>query len=158
MEVNLNADTGEVINILLRRTKEGVQVDVRVSPEVEEFFRRWGGGRREDTRAVGGRYWKDNANQPLLFWVIAGGVNQRGYMLNSPGSPLISEDDGDTPNISFLQLEGASNGRSFTCDQVLSLKELERLRGKIGQACGTFYNDYIKPANMQVVISTKQTA
>lgn len=156
MEISLNTDAGDVISIFMRRTKEGIQLDVRTTPEVEEFFQRWGGKRLEDARAIGGRLWRTEGNQPLMVWLTNGAVNSRAYLLNAPGTPLISEDDGETPNISFLQIEGVSQGKTFVCDMVMSRQEMDRMRGRIANACAAFYNDYIKPANMQVVVSAKQ--
>lgn len=151
MEANLNEAGGDVISVYIRRTKDGLEVSFKVDPSIEEFFRRWGGGRVEDVRAIGGRLWK--SEQPLSIW-YTNNVNSRAYVLNQPGTPLFDDDSGSV-NISFIQMVGASEGRKFVCDMVVSRNELERLRTQISTGLGTFYNDYIKPAHMQVVVATE---
>lgn len=152
MDASISQAGQDVISVFMRRTTEGILVNVRVQPDVEEFFKRWGGERKEDVRAVGGRLWR--SGDPLSFWAMET-VYVRGYTLNMPGQPLL--DEADNPNISFIQLCGASEGVTFTCDMVVSKKELERMSTRLNNAMATFYSEYIKPAHIQLAVSARQT-
>lgn len=158
----MNIEVGEdsrVINVILRRVKEGVRVDVRVAPSVEEFFRHWGGG-SQSAVTLQGRMWRPvsaDASAALRSWnVMSIDIEDGGFDLFAVGQDIHHSTERGT-NISFLRLVGAGTpeGASFIVDTVVSREGLEKLAERIRRACGRFYEQFIKPANFHIAVETR---
>ena len=145
----------KVIDIILRRHKLGIKVKVKIAPEIEEFFKQWGGGVQEAPRF--GRLWKHKSNDKLLVWSFDANLQrdeEASYSIVHTGGPLRT--DVGTVNISFLRLVGAVEGTSFIYDAVVSKQELEKLATRIRKAAESFYTDYIQQVNMNIFVGIRE--
>lgn len=92
MEVGVQNQAGsDAITIRLSRDKRGILVRVRVAPEVEDFFRRWGGERQENVREFGALWNAPAAGEKLHIWMIPQKVGRGAYILNQPGTELLPD-------------------------------------------------------------------
>jgi hypothetical protein len=152
--MNIDTTINEVplINTYLRRTKDGVRVDVKVHPDVEAFFRKWSGGGQDDVRA-NGRTWKNaEAGKRLLAWSFNNQdvIEQlRPISLHALGQPINSR---ELTNISYIRLCGASEGDgvSFLCDVVMGRNDLDRLGERLKRAQEDFYRELIQPMDVEI--------
>ena len=151
----------KAIDVHLGRHTKGIYVKVKVFPEVEEFFKQWGGGVKMPP--MHHRLWKTvNQNDgPLELWSFEKRLTQSSekYDIISTGAGLISESTG-YPNLSFIRLVGASEGegREFIIESVISNPELESLSNRIGKAAERFYLEYIHPIHMRVYVGVLDTS
>lgn len=141
------------VDCWLRRHKMGIKVKVRVKPEIEEFFRQWGGG--VEIPPTHGRLWRALDDKPITLWSFEEPLKDGRYDLVSAGASLLNSYEG-TPNLSFLRIVGASGpeGREFIVESVASTEEIERISNKIGRAGDQFYLDYIRPVNINIYVGT----
>ena len=141
------------VDIRLRRNNQGVKVMVRVVPEVEEFFKRWGGGIAE--APTFGRLWKGLPDEKLLVWSYDGGRMADGqqYSLSHTGGSFFTENG--HVNLSFLRLIGASDGREFMLDTVMSKPELDRIGARLVRASEQFYVDFIQPVDLNIYVAVR---
>jgi hypothetical protein len=144
------------IDCYLKRDALGVRVHVKVSEEVEEFFKQWGGGIVE--APTSGRLWKQTkgSTDPIRLWSFDARLphmDEMNFILTSTGTPLIDPNNGHT-NLSFLRLVGASapEGREFVIESVISRSELDRIATKICKASESFYMNFIQPVNINVYV------
>jgi hypothetical protein len=127
---------------------------VRVLPEIEEFFRQWGGGIQESP--MHGRVWKSSkTGEPIRLWSFETrlpSIDGADYNIIHTGTPLVNEMG--QVNLSFLRLVGASNpdGQRFIIEQVISNKELTRMGERISRASEAFYLDFIRPVKLNVFV------
>ena len=143
-----------VIDINLQRHKLGVKVKVRVTPDVEEFFQRWGGGASEPPSH--GRMWKTlKEGDKLTLWSLETPIQDEDmtYSLFQTGSSLQS--DQGLVNLSFIRLVGAVDGKEFICDSVMSRAELERIATKMRRAAEHFYTEYIQPVHFNIFVGVR---
>jgi len=155
METNVVAEGGDVvISTRLRRTKDGLMVNVKVSPEVEELFRTWGGARTEECKLYG-RMWKPvTETQQLQLWRCFQTHHNTGGHSSTPifwkGGRLPMEDG--IVDISFIRLVGASNpeGVTFYVDTLIGYSELDSVADKIKTATGWFYGEFVKPVELKI--------
>lgn len=142
------------INLWFKRHHKGIRVRVQVIPEIEDFFRQWGGGHKGSP--THGRLWKTlkQDDPPLHFWSFEYPLNhQQPFDIYATGSML--ETNGLT-NISFLRAVDASkgDGREFIVEMVVSNKELRDMSQRIIQMAERFYLEYIRPTNLNVYIGS----
>lgn len=153
------------IEVYLRPDKAGTQVNMKVSPGIEEFFQ---------SLVPGGE--QKNAHE---MWERLGGGTERLKMYDI-GSQILSMEERNrerygppvysltnsvdladgygTVNLSILRLVGASgpDGLKFLIKrQVFSPQYLSELEGTFGRAIKQFFNDHFKPHGMKVVLSTE---
>lgn len=158
--MNFETNDGDpVITIHLARRRDGLKLTVRTDEEVEEFFRHWGGGAQRGVAGLG-RSWRTlgDGNLPLRAYELPKNFGEQrdpSYTLANLGTELMAN---GSVNISFLRLVGISKpeGISFTVDSVVSLSGLENIGNRINTACGRFYGEYIKPAEIDVVVSARK--
>lgn len=136
------------------RDKRGIKLRIEVIPEIEEFFKKWGGGLEEGP--IAGRLWKPIANdKPLKFWSfemdtdenpVADGLKKTGRALSERGERTI--------NISFLRMVGASEpgGQEFIIETPMSTAEIERISSQIVKAATQFYQEFIRPVNIHCYV------
>ena len=147
-----------VIDLNLERHRSGVKVDVRVIPAIEEFFKYWGGGIPEATGF--GRMWHplEKDTTPLTVWTFHNNLGyvdrKEGYSIYATGGPFIHE---ERLNISFLRLVGASEGRSFLWDAVISRTELDKLATAMQRATESFYLEYIQQVKVNIFVGLDTT-
>jgi hypothetical protein len=147
----------KAIKINLKRHKRGVRVHVKVTPDVEEFFRHWGGDNTEGPSY--GRLWKSLVDgEKLTLWSFDAPMRSDGatYSLAHTGHSFYT-DQGHI-NLSMLRLVGASDGRSFIVESVMSRPELERIAARINKASEQFYMDYIQPVNLEIYVGVRDRA
>jgi hypothetical protein len=140
MNVETLEDGKSVIAIFMARKRTGLEVNVKIAQDIEEFFKHWGGGGKQPT-ILSGRRWKGNN---LEVWDMLGYDEEEEdskYTIHRIGQELIL--DGSRVNISFLRLVGASSvtGVTFVVDDVISRPGLERLSRKVTLACTKFYEE-----------------
>lgn len=156
----MNADMltpsgAKVIHTFLRRCKEGVRVDLKVEPEIEEFFKSWSGGSNSSVDNYG-RQWHSLNGSPIQVYDFEDrGMEQGRFSLWSPGRSLHL--DGHV-NVSFLRIVGASEGDgvSLIIEDLVSRTELENLAEKIKRGCAWFYMEYVKPVNYEITVEARQ--
>jgi hypothetical protein len=145
-------ETFSAVQCNLQRHKAGVKVRIKVIPEVEEFFKQWGGGIEQ--APLHGRLWSAVDGKPLKLWSFETEADGP-FSLHKAGTKLIDNYDGpEIINISFLRLVGASegNGREFIVECVMSTEEMEKIANKIVKAGEHFYLNYIRPVNISCYV------
>jgi hypothetical protein len=159
--VNADVANGEqtVIHTYLRRIKNGVRVDVRVDPAVEEFFQQWGGGKTTHVNLVGNLWKPLSGISPLQAWNMMplnrDPMSALGYDIQGLGRALHNPADASYCNISFLRLVGASKETvSFYFEDIVSGDGLSRLTERLREAQGRFYDQYLKPATFEIQVMT----
>jgi hypothetical protein len=127
-----------------------------VAPEVEAFFRQWGGGVEE--LPVHGRLWKPvNEDDQLKLWSLETTLSEAtNYNVHRTGTVLLDDLNGYGVNLSFIRLVGASNedGRSFIVESVMSDSEISRLSQRIHKAGEQFVMSYIQPVDIMCYVGT----
>lgn len=154
MELPQRKSGPRVIDLNLERHKSGVRVDVKVIPAVEEFFQYWGGGVPEPPGF--GRMWhplESEKDKPLLVWTFQTNLalfdKEVSYSIYPVGAGFFFD---DRLNISFLRLVGASEGRSFLWDAVISRMELDKLGARMQRAAEDFYIEYIQQVKVNIFV------
>lgn len=144
------------IEISLRRTGVGIEVGVKTIPEVEDFMKQLGGGRKIGIDGYG-RAWQPMKGAILEAYDMYEAIDGENgaYRLDALNSPL--NYDGYA-NLSFLRLAGTSEGAGITffVKGVQSLPALRTLRDKIAAATKMFFIDYLRPVDMVIKISTQE--
>lgn len=164
MEVT-TTNTEDMISAYLRRTKEGLRVDVKVHPDVEAFFRRYSHDQHEAVR-VFGKQWtplppkaEGSAPEALRVWTIDWPQGKDDYL--NPGS---LHQAGGTPrlengraNVSYLRLVGASRpeGVSFIWNAMLGDEELKRIAQQLHRAQERFYQEFVKPTEIEITVDRR---
>ena len=159
-----------VIQFSFHRCPIGLGVTMKVHPRIEDLFQDWGKGEKVDA-GMYGRQWRSFTGEPLLLWDLQREdvtIDPTGqFVINKPGTPLV--DDLVDPygtllkpqtvaNLSILRLVGASSaqGVTFGVDGVYTTKEIRRIAEAIKQASKAFYLSYLKPINLNVMVSTQE--
>lgn len=156
MDAVVTNNVGErVIDISLKRHRAGVRVMVKITPEVEAFFQRWGGGVVET--ATHGRLWNQLGTERLTFWSLntdfLGGHDEPNYSLYHTGSGLRL--DSGLVNLSFIRLCGAMDGKQFLCDAVMSRSEMEKIAAQLRKASEHFYTEYIQKVHLNIFVGVR---
>jgi hypothetical protein len=143
------------VDCWLSRHKSGIKVSVKVVPEVENFFKQWGGGLEEGP--AHGRLWRPADDRPIRLWSFDTNLKDENlqYDLMKTGTNLVNDYDGSV-NISFLRLVGASEpgGRAFILEAPISYPELERIAQRITRVSEQFFLNYVQPVNINVYVGT----
>lgn len=156
-EAELQADNIHAL-IKLRRGRDGIHLNIRVSPDVEGFFRKWS-GEIHDPVYTFGRMW---SGENLRVWGFRPpnengmeNINPNPYTLGFVGGGLTTEEG--TINLSFLRLVGASEGEgiSLNLDTVMSFSALDRITQRMTHAIRSFYIDYLQPAEFESILESK---
>lgn len=158
-----------VLQLSLKRGTKGVVITAKIHSVIEDFFRTSGLGGFIPAN-YSGRYWTSvgegrlpglwdvspNLNGPHSF---EGGV----YRLDCPGTALIV--DGSNPrtgapaeviNLSFLRFEGISEaGIEFVCKTVMTPEALKSLGNQLRAAVKRFYQDFLKPLEVIITMTTE---
>jgi hypothetical protein len=143
------------IDISLIRHKDGIKVRVKVTPEVEAFFKNIGGGVTDTPRH--GRLWRSLIDgHKLTMWAFERPINaDLPYNLFHGGTDLINEMG--NVNMSFVRLCGASEegGREFVCDTVMSRSELDSIALKMRKAAEHLYTEFIQPVHLNIFVGVR---
>lgn len=162
-EERLEIKKGEtILQLGLNRSAKGLIISCKAHPTIEEFFRSFGGELQQVS--AHGRYWAP-VNNPLPP-VYA--IGDRGilkplpfegghYSLMSVGGP-ISGADVEITNISFLRLQGISEGSgvTFAVKGVFTREAVRALRDQLNGAIRRFYLDFLKPMDITLTLSTTE--
>ncbi len=145
------------IEVSLRRTGVGVEVSVKILPEIEDFMKNLGGGRQVRVESYG-RHWIPRQKGAILaaYDLDESIESSRDmYRMDLLGSPINA--DGYT-NLSFLRLVGASEGigAGFYIKGVYSLDALRAMKQNISVSARQLFIDYIRPIDMIVKVSTQE--
>lgn len=177
----ITTKNGEIcIETSLRRSAQGLLVNVKAHPRVEEFMARLSNGDQQAVTTVG-RHWLTEYTEadskvkhvirerPLTAYVLYNPLDQirmnDGIWVNTDrlGHPLLELSDRnngmpeETLNLSFLRLVGISDpeGVSFLIRSVHSMSGLRKLRDLVQNAQNIFYTDYIKTIEYTVTTATQ---
>lgn len=146
--------SNNAVDCRLVRHQSGILVRIKVIPEIEEFFRQWGGGTAEGPAY--GRLWKPlRTDEPLRFWSYEAKLEEgANYSLNRTGALLFDDYNGTGINISFLRMVGASQGDgcAFMAEVVMSTEEMKRAAYEVVKAGEQFYHNYIRPVNIHCYV------
>lgn len=146
------------IEISLRRTGVGLEVNVKVSPDVEDFMKQLGGGEQVRVDHYG-RNWVPRGPKGTILsaynLVEPIDPSRDMYRIDSLGMPISY--DGYT-NLSFLRLVGASEGigAGFFVKSVYSIQALRQMKDQISVAARQFFVEYLRPVDMVVKVSTQE--
>lgn len=164
------------LTMSLNRGPSGLVIAVKVHPVVEAFIRGLGDGGSSDVKASG-PYWRPvGSGGPILIHNLA--LDAPGQIqlesgeyayINKPGQPILDPHgavDINTGkhrpgiNLSFLRIAGVSEGAgvTFSVRGVHSYEALTKMREKIGEAYRGLYRAYMKPIQMDIVVSTQETS
>jgi hypothetical protein len=147
------------IQLALKRTREGVSLEVKTVPAIEEFFRSMGNGNQQSVN-YWGKSWQSFDGSELCVWdsqYLVTPSNNRLDIL-SAGQPLVRSyinDDNkisEVVNMSFLRLVGigGTNGVKFLIKgMVASTTELEDIRNKLVNAGKQFCVEYLAPCELR---------
>lgn len=142
------------VNCWISRDKRGIKVRIEIIAEIEEFFKKWGGGLEEGPTA--GRLWKPVGDQPIKLWSfeMADDDNPAVGNLFRTGCALMDYNISRPVNISFLRMVGASEpgGREFIIETPMSTAAIEKVSPQIVKAATQFYQEYIKPVNINLYV------
>lgn len=161
------------LTISLYRSAAGLTVSVKAHPVIETLMRGLGNGEQVDTR-LSGPYWRPvHSDGPLLRVYNIGNDTFPVFMLDGGGScsmtrvgmPLLeprTAPDGrmqNSVNLSFLRLVGISEGTGvvFNVRGVHTYEALTKMKDQLGEAYKQFYRMYMKPVQMDIVVSTQET-
>ncbi len=161
-------------------SKEGLRVQVKAHPEVEDFFRTISQGQTQNV-LVHGNYWTPpNPEQPFLVYRMDRDIEVPGYDLSSvgrslgsgqppPPAPQIERERqvGIRPpapygssewcvNLSFLRLVGISQGIEFGVRDVFSLDFRRKLKQAVGDAFRKFHRDHFKHVKVTLVMNSQE--
>ena len=146
----------EPISIRLRRHRLGCLVNVRTSPEVEDFFNRLGGGMTTGASEFGTR-WRnpDGQDFPQVYEFLDNSPEFRAFYFQNSGDKLILQSNHtgrDTANLAVLRLVGTSlgEGASFVYDGIFDDEALQRFSGVFVGAAEQFYRNHIRPYNVTI--------
>lgn len=145
------------IEVSLRRTGVGLEVNVKLLPEVEDFMRTLGAGRTVPVNDYG-RHWVPQLKSvPFIAYDLLERIDgeQEMYRIDAIGQPLSYE--GYT-NLAFLRLVGASEGAGagFFLKGVYSTQALRTLKESIASSARQFFIEYLRPLDMVVKVSTQE--
>ncbi len=168
------------IQIRLRRNREGISVNVRTAPGVEDLFKYLVPERGIIDVGTVGRYWapmhKDN---PLYAYPIdSERIQARGVLSGSGlnwsllglGQPIVGQttrgnnagltrrpttDDNEMVNLSMLRLRGTSNpeGVTFRYHGILGDDQIKQLAEEFHQCSAHFYNMYLRDVDLTLRVS-----
>ena len=169
MNIDIQQDNQPVIHTYLRRVKEGIRIDLELHPEIEEFFRHWGSTEQVNIGAYG-KVWTTfppppqdqnnslNAPPVLRAWTFAqpGPGNVDMFDLYGLGRSITNLSEKGQQNIAFLRLVGASQpgGITFLYEDIISKDGLAQLAARIRDAQIRFYDQYIRPAGMRILLES----
>jgi len=172
-----------IVDVSLRRSIKGLLVVVKTHPAIEELLKSWGTGEQQDIINHGREWWQVRKSLPLRVWQLGrdpglisvengdyfrithcgrallegtGQVPRGGQViLDGPNGPI--QPQGPVLNMSFLRLCGVSegNGVSFMLREVNAPEDLVRLGNRIRDAARRFYVNYLKPARVDISVSTQ---
>ena len=149
-------NSNDPVELVLRRHKHGIRIDISAKPEVENFFRHWSGEYAE--RPQHGRLWRAPDNAPITIWSLGNHQNlapspTRPYSLVHGGAGLYTEHG--YPNISFLRLVGVSEpgGRTIIVETVLGRGEIAVAAQRMIEAINLFYSEYLQDVHVRAVVS-----
>lgn len=166
-EVNLTVET-DVIRMAFKRVPKGLFVNVRTSPEIEEYMKGLGDGLEILDVGEYGRQWSPFLSDTelkvyglptedgLMGWIRNGNSS---YRIDRVGQRLFEGGDMDSRlgvNLSFLRLVGTSapEGVTFTVHGVFSSGVVKEFEKTFADAADGFYQNFLKPVNVQIVLST----
>jgi len=140
----------------------GLMVSVKAHPALEEFCKNTIGDGKLIPVELINKGWVGTDpskglqcyNLPNRFTHVTGNI---ALDLGPIGTPLYQ---GDTVNLSFLRLAGISEGAgvSFYCKGVFSQDTMRNMKDKIGIATRALYNEYLRPVDMSIQVSTQEIA
>ena len=151
----------KLIQISLSVNKAGLKVQLKTSPEIEEYFKQQHLGSGESLLPGTGRWCAPESFPALKYYRLAPTVERalvtsepsKCYVLNNIDGDLLSP-DGHKVNLSMLRLVGISEGVSFTArDTVVSPVLLQQLEKKLMEATKLFYYDTFKPHGLKLTMS-----
>lgn len=178
---DLTQDTSSVIikrgeqygAFTLHRSPAGLTMSIHVHPIVEEFVQGLTGteATQVDVKTLG-RYWRPlREDIPLMVWRTEKlphseyEEDSTRFTLDKPGDPLLADYadplTGRTAkmvNLSFLRLVGISEARgvTFSIKGVYSYEVLKEMDRNLTAALRKFYNRYLKPIDLSIMVHTQE--
>lgn len=169
IQIEKNARGEQCIRTRIRRNHEGLSINIWAHPKVEAFMKAIGTGDIMEVRAMA-RYWVGQTGEdakPLACYHMAndGGLTNivgrklgSAYRLDKPGDRLLFHDEYDCINMSFLRLVGISEaeGVTFSVKGVYTTEMVQAIAKKIEDASRALYQEFLKPVDMYVLVSTQE--
>lgn len=142
--------TKEFCIVRIKRTTEGLAIYCK-SQKLEEFWRRLSehqnagiGEGREGSATAGLKYYKINNFPSLPFRVASWGEEGALWYNNT------------TANLSFIRTVGLSEGITYCIRGVFSLESIQKWIEETKVHLQKFYTQYLKPVDIEFVISTRE--
>lgn len=152
----------KVINITLKRNQMDVLMDIKVSPAIEEFFKKASlegenfsdsGSETEDGVAKTSKKWFDAEGNGLRYYAKNQKLGSKvlGYdIMDNFGNGLV---EGDKINLAFLRCVGISQGVSIKTTDLLSLEEMKDFIQRLANWVKEFYNKHLVTTEVVASIS-----
>lgn len=163
-EMSLSKGGELLLQTQIQRSKGGLSVTVRTSPVIEDMMAQMSEVAPRNVLEFG-RYWQSPTELQVYGLTadlggLKGVTGTLGYRMDRPSQALDLPLDRHMPgltivNLSFLRLVGASEGVSFTLNQVYSRDGVADLCKKIEEATRHFYIQYLKPVDMRIMVMTQ---
>lgn len=172
-DMNMVKEGDTVIHLGFRRHREGLFLNVKTHPSVEEWFKGLATGENSDVRGIG-RYWAAlDKEAPLMAYNLQEPIpifsldSHRQVRFDWLARPLVSNvngarlDEAPMPgskpldiNLAFLRLVGIgeSSGITFQIKGVFSEAACAAMRDNVLDGCREFYKKYMKSINMEGAI------
>jgi hypothetical protein len=171
-EMSLVKNGERVVSIDIARTKKrladvGFLVTVKVHPTIEEFFREMMQGQEPSPITTWGRQWVQVGDTPLLAYHLHSDLSgPRGgntlFRLDYVGKSALTFKDPSThencTNLGFLRMVGISEGAgvTFGVRGVYERDTLRAMQDSVLRASARFYEQYLKPINLSIHVSTQE--
>lgn len=136
------------------RTSKGMEIFVKVHPDVEKFLLESSGGQLDALDAFG-RNWYSPEGAPLKAYRMEQMLNGVGFHFGNLCGGLQGKAG---TNLSWLQLQGISRpeGLSFIVTGPVSRQFVIDFPKAAGQAAREFFKNYIVPIHVNLNLSTQE--
>ena len=131
------------ITLKLRRIANGLEIYVQ-SEKIEEFFKNFSG--------ISGTYFEKEHYSYVFSRITSAGDDLAAFDRAGKEELLYN----GIPNLSFLRMVGIAQGVTFTLPGVYSLYTIQKFIERTKEALKIFYRQYLKPVNVELVITTRE--
>lgn len=145
--------------------KDGIEVDLKAHPKIEEFFVRLSEGTAQDLTQIQGKSWFDPKNEGLKVYKIpnAQSADTEGYNFYYPGFGFnLAEEIGgpfmnnEASNLSCLRIVGISKGVRLGVKGIMSLNAQRSLVKSLTQNVRKFVRGHINTARVEFKLTGRE--
>lgn len=140
------------VHLRLRRSPDGLVVNISAVKEVEDFIRGLGNGELSELSQFGG-LWFNPTDQPIMVYNLEQNIKVPDFTLANIGEPLANEQIGRA-NLSFLRFKGISEpgGVSVGIRGPMSRSGIRGLGPLLSRAANRLVDEYIAPCVVDIKV------